>query len=250
MMGLLRRWFGPPDGPPESDEVTGDDASMAPVDRLLAEHGLQALDKQLHLQDLVGEADWLLDQDAGTITFGEKACSAQVLGTESQADSSWLWAWANPSVPPALTKNAAAMRTYGETHSIAAFTSPQVDLRESLSGETLAMIASELSGADAYYRGPYEGGAVFVMVRLPDDAPRQVQGDGLRAVRTLSYAPLSLPIGLTRQMVERFLSWIGLTLESSAGSLIGRDAAGQALTVEFDGLGRMSRVSSTFAPPP
>lgn len=106
---MLRRLFGGP-------EARGDDAAgsieappLDPISRLLMEHGLPALDKQLHLNDLVGEADWLVNQDAGTITFGgEKVCPAQVLGTQSDASGTWQWAWANPRVPEHVTKDAAA----------------------------------------------------------------------------------------------------------------------------------------------
>lgn len=104
-MGFLRRFRGSP-GPPAEDR--------AAVLALLAEHGLAALDQQLHLDDLVGEADWLLDQDAGTITFGgERACPAQLLGTVSDRSRSWRWSWANESIEPTMAKDAESIRAIG-----------------------------------------------------------------------------------------------------------------------------------------
>lgn len=246
-MGFLRRVFGRGADPVVGDPAAASDGTRPPVERLLEDHGLRALDRQLHLQDLLGEADWLLDQDAGTITFGGgEPWPAQVLGTESDADASWLWAWANPSVPAALTSDARAVMAYGASNGIDQFGEAKVKTGGILSGETFAMIAAGLLDADGYYRGPFDGGAVFVILRLPADVPRQVHGDGLRAVRTLSYAPLALPIGLTRGSLERYLAWIGLTVDPSGQSLVARDAAGQSVTIEFDRHGRMGRLSSTI----
>ena len=57
-MGILRRLFGDSkasDDAASSDRFDGLDG----IAQLLLKHGLPALDKQLHLSDLVGEADWL-----------------------------------------------------------------------------------------------------------------------------------------------------------------------------------------------
>jgi hypothetical protein len=247
-MGILRRLFG---GEPKANG-DGTTAYIEPpptdsISQLLMEHGLPAMDKQLHLEDLVGEGDWLLDQDAGTITFGgEKACPAQVLGTQSDASRTWQWAWANRSISEGLTKDALLMRTYGEQHGVEEFMRPQLPLSDTISAEALAMITSQLANADAYYRGPYEGGAVFVMVRLPDDAPRPVDGDLLRAFRTLSASLMGLPVPIRRQAVRNYLNWVGLKTEDQGRDLIGRDSSGESVTVSFDGLGRIGQLSSTL----
>lgn len=249
-MGLFRRLLGGSDEAADEAAHSMQQAVDDPISRLLAQHGLPALDNQLHLEDLVGEADWLLDQGAGTITFGgEKAFPAQVLGTRADSSRTWLWAWANPSVPEHVTSDARVIRAYGEQHGIEEFTRAELPLTETVSGEALALIASQLTDADAYYRGPYEGGAVFVMLRLPEDAPRQIHGDGLRAVRTLSTAPFALPVPLSRDVVESYLRWVGLETEDRGRELTGRDSSGRAVTIRFDGLGRIERVSSTLSPP-
>ena len=53
----------------------------------------------------ISEADWQIDQDAGTIVFttrrGLRVTSpAQIIGTHDSADGTWMWAWANPSISP------------------------------------------------------------------------------------------------------------------------------------------------------
>lgn len=237
-MGFLRRLRGD-SGLPRVDAT--------PVIALLAEHGLQALDKQLHLEDLVGEADWLLDQDAGTITFGgERACPAQILGSTTDRPRVWRWAWANESIDPAVAADSVAIRTIGEREGIEAFVVPDVPVGDDLPADAFALVASELVNADAYYRGPYTGGAAYILLRLPDDAPRQVDGDGLRVVRTLSLAPLALPIGLDRPAIERYMRWVGIEVAAEVDRSIGRDARGGEVTVTYDELGRFARLESTI----
>lgn len=248
-MGILRRFFGESKAP--NDGAPHPDASQVldPIAQLLVNHGLPALDKQLHLSDLVGEADWLLDQDAGTLTFGGMTvCAAQVLGSQSDAAETWLWAWANSSVPEHVARDAVAVRKYGTDHGIEELTRDELPLGGSITGEALALIASELTHADAYYRGPFEGGAVFVLLRLPEDAPRPAPADVLRAVRTLSIAPMALAIPLPRQVVANYVRSIGLIVEDSGRDLVGRDAGGESLTVAFDLSGRIKAVTSTLRP--
>lgn len=240
MSGLWGRLFG----------VGRDaDGSRAAVAELLREHGLRALDKQVHLSDLFDEADWLLDQDAGTITFGgDVVCSAQVLGTQSDASRTWLWAWANPSVPATVRRDAELVRSFGERQGISVMTDAEHRIDPSMSPEMLSLVASELTYADGYYRGPYDGGAVFVLVRFPAEAPRRAPGDVRRVVRTLGLALMVLAVGLNREAVEVYLASAGLEVLAEADEVTGLVADGPSVTVRFDRLGRIRDVRTTLEP--
>jgi len=66
---------------------------------------------------------WNVDQDAGTLVFsnadGTKATTtAQIIGSFSTSDDSWLWAWDNPSVDDKLKADALKVKAYGEEHGI------------------------------------------------------------------------------------------------------------------------------------
>ena len=96
----------------------------------------------MHLSDLFDGADWLLDQDAGTITFGgTMVCAAQVLGTQSDASRTWLWSWANPSVPATVQRDAELVRSFGERNGIDAFTDGEHRIDPSMSPEMLSLVA-------------------------------------------------------------------------------------------------------------
>ena len=239
----MRRLFGRRQ---DAGRASGPDPS--PVVQLLRTHGLRALDKQLHLSDLLDQADWLLDQDAGTITFGgEMVCAAQVLGTQSDTEGTWLWAWANPSVPEAVRNDAELVRDFGERQGIAMFTEAEHRIGSSLPPEMLALIASELTDADGYYRGPYEGGAVLVLLRLPDQAPRRDPGDVRRVVRTLGLAPMVFTVPLDRQAVELYLAATGLEVQVGTDEVRAFATAKPSVTVRFDRRGRIRDINTTLS---
>src|SRR5439155_25126672 len=80
----------------------------------------------------LGECDWDLDQDAGTLTFTrpgaiQATCSVQIIGTYNTDDGTWLWAWDHPSVDPPLQGHAEQLRQYGEKHGIEALTTRKIE---------------------------------------------------------------------------------------------------------------------------
>jgi hypothetical protein len=94
------------------------------------------------------------------------------LGTESEKTKTWLWSWANSAsdIPEKLMVSARRLRQQGERSGVKLLTTPQLKLSET-DGHQLSMIATGLLDASAYYRGPYEGGAIFLLV----DDPRIVR---------------------------------------------------------------------------
>ena len=59
-------------------------------------HAISSFERQLHLSDIAGKGDWHFDLSTSTLSFDNLyQWHAQLLGTESQASNTWLWAWAN-----------------------------------------------------------------------------------------------------------------------------------------------------------
>ncbi|WP_376768412.1 DUF6882 domain-containing protein [Paenibacillus planticolens] len=53
-----------------------------------------ALEKQLAINDSIGNLDWNVDMSAGTATFGnELTFPIQMLGSVSHQSNTWLWAY-------------------------------------------------------------------------------------------------------------------------------------------------------------
>ena len=74
---------------------------------------------------------WDLDAAAGLLrwTFPDRVAEApvQVLGSYSPQGASWMWAWANDSLPSDLRSASEAVRSFGGRQDHAALTTPVLD---------------------------------------------------------------------------------------------------------------------------
>ncbi len=120
------------------------------------------LDALLHFE----EAEWNVDQDAGTITFtrpdGLRAVApVQIVGTYNTTDGTWLWGWDHPSVEAALARDAALVRQFGHERDIEPLALHKIACTESDCWEFTAL-ACKLAGAQGAYRGA--AGTVLVFM--------------------------------------------------------------------------------------
>jgi hypothetical protein len=114
----------------------------------------------------IGEADWDLDQDTGLITFTnsrnvQAIAEAQFVGTYNRVDGTWLWAWDNPSLEPALVAQVEITREYGLQHNIAELTVRKLRITEERCWEFTAL-ANKLGRSQGAYRGTAGDTLVFL----------------------------------------------------------------------------------------
>jgi hypothetical protein len=104
----------------------------------------------------LGDGDWSVDLNAGTITFTNTKTIAtapvQVIGTYFTGDGTWLWGWDHPSVPDQSAVAAKAMLAYGKRHGIANITTRKVAISED-DAWAMTGAATYLTGAQGGYRG-------------------------------------------------------------------------------------------------
>lgn len=206
---------------------------------LLTQHAATALARQLALADLIGERDWQVDLGAGEVTFGgEMSFPIQLLGTESHGDGTWLWAWANTQsgLPPQLLALVSAVREFGTRNGVAELTDATFPLSRA-DGHQLALIASGLTGR-CYYRGPYEGGALFFHLENVPDEPVAPE----RAFTVVNQVIMAFPVD-HRAMVTAFLQQQGWRVESGEDLVTGVHPGGTEMRVTFDELGRIADLS-------
>src|SRR5215469_5397105 len=137
---------------------------------LLARHAGLSFEKQYSLTDYLGSHDWLISSERDSISFGPgKVFPAQILGTESQSTYTWLWAWANEAsgLSPDVVRDSIKLRQLGERSGIQELLEPEIEMG-AISGHHFALIASGVCDAAAYYRGAYDGGAVYVLLYDPE----------------------------------------------------------------------------------
>lgn len=218
---------------------------MTRFEQMLTRYIGSAFARQLALADVIGEADWQLDTRTGQLSFSNgQVFSTSVLGTQSDLSGTWLWAWANGSLAQAedgVMDAANKLRAYGEAHSIPEFTQPEIRLGI-VNGYTLAMVASGLLKAGGFYRGPYEGGAAFLLLRpgAVPTAPPSVE----RILTTLSQVIqyFSVPHDA---MARAFLEDQGFAITEHGSTWNIQAADGRALRLEFDDRRRITGMKAS-----
>lgn len=226
----------------------------ATMQALFDEHAGLALSRQRDLGERIGTWRWDFAMDEGTMRFSKPgvlgfgaksiASPCQVLGSESESSGTWLWAWANTQsgIPASLLRAAEALRARGERDQIPELTARSLDLAE-WDGHRIAMIASGSSASAAgYYRGPYPGGALFVLLTgqslvTPVDMPV------LRFTSVLPELIAGFPIEDHRRAARGLARGLGLKVaeDEPRWTVSGGDGAAD---VTFDAQGRLANVQS------
>jgi hypothetical protein len=108
---------------------------------------------------------WDLDQRTGIITwtFDDRVASApaQIIGSHNPATESWLWAWANESILPEMSRDARAIRDWAVRHGQNALIAPQLTA-DAETAATLTALAVRISGATGLYRGAGGGASPII----------------------------------------------------------------------------------------
>ncbi len=220
---------------------------MKKLTAYLEQYALLALEKQEKLATLVNGHTSELDLDSGKIIFTDgHEFSFQVLGTESDNTLTWLWAWAEEQIeiPENLLTSSLQLKDWGKREGIEEFAIPSVDLSRA-DGHVLSLISSQISSASCYYRSPYEGGAVFVLI-FSEVVDRQ--------------PPFGLN-GLSRQFTDfisryefnhqnalvSYLRANNLSFTEKGPFVSAKLVTGEKLIAEFNGQGRLKTVNGRTA---
>lgn len=204
-----------------------------------------AMARQLAFADFLGERGWAVDLEAGTVAFGDDLTyPIQLLGTESEVNETWLWAWSNPSeIPPPLLETARQLREYGAQQQIPELTNSTFGL-DVADGHRLAMLASGLVRKTVYYRGPYDGGALyFLILGLPGEvfAPVTVE----RACAVIGQVIEIFEVD-HRCLAETFLHEQGFALSTTTDGLHAVRDDSSSLDLAFDREGRITEISASL----
>lgn len=148
----------------ESAGQTGDRADLS----TLLLQGEDMIDQlaRAHMSWGLGSADrWDLDQTTGIIawTFPDKtaAAPAQILGSFSHTSGSWLWAWANKSILPEMSRDANIFRDWAEAHGHHHLAQPEIDADEK-AASSLVALAVRVTNATGYYKSSGSNSAVVI----------------------------------------------------------------------------------------
>lgn len=230
--------------------------SRSPGFRRLFDRGIGiALDRQAWLTERIGEASWGFDMGTGAMTFtlpsGEEIVTAcQILGTESEITRTWLWGWANEQsgIPGRLLEVARGLGRAGADRDVPELSTPSFPLGE-VDGHQIAVVASAVHRAAGYYRAPYEGGALFVLLtgpELEEPAPLPL----VRFATGWSRVCSAVPDQVTdqRAAVRAYAAHLGLTAEDQDRQTIRVFGVGGEARVQFDALDRTAAIEASATP--
>lgn len=203
---------------------------------------LLSVERQEKFGRVIGEHFIEKDLDSGLARFSpELEFSFQVLGTESENTLTWLWAWAEEQteLPDDLLKSSLRMRAWGQQENIRECTTASVDLHIA-DGRIFSAIASEVCQASCYYREPYEGGALFLLLfgNAIDRQPSLDVGGLTRGFSDLMVYPFN-----HRNSLVSYLNAKGLTFTSSEDAVTCRLDSGEDLRAEFDAAGAVQSIN-------
>lgn len=227
---------------------------------LLDDATLLSYEHLFHLQDVIGEGDWSADLFAPEFRFtGEPdiVCTGvHLLGSAAPGPRSWLWAWANPAgYPEQVTGLSLAVRQFGQEHGIRELTEPEVAF-DALPGspEDPAVVSMMMIRAVSVLSGRWTPGSVhagggtqagFILEHpafvLPDP-------DLARFMRVLQEG-LNEPHLDKRRAYSAYAERRGLEVSvDPAGSHMQLSAPDFQVLVDFDELGRPSKLSARTSP--
>ncbi|SRR5258707_817163 len=130
-----------------------------------AVHGAQALNDQCMREFRLGSwPRWEANLEQGKFYFLEDgiprvAASVVVVGTYSTKSETWLWSWANESLPSAVKDSMRAVRNWGSREGVRDLTEPKFPADEEYGWE-LASVVLRLLNAICIYRYPFSSGFV------------------------------------------------------------------------------------------
>ena len=215
---------------------------MSPgLEELFCEHAARSLEKQTVLSGLLDDSDdWAADLDAGTITLGRHTWRCQLLGSESEVDDTWLWGWANNAgYSPDVLDAANQLRALGEQRNIPELTDRKLRI-DVANGHQLAMVAAGVCGANAYYRGPYDGGAAFLLIQDPAFPPPPA-AKAVNFVNTFSTLIRVMTVPNHRKALLAYARQHKLTATESGSAVKLRFPTGEVAQANFDAQNRLAK---------
>ena len=124
------------------------------------------------------------------------------------------------------------MKALGEEHQIPELATPVFPL-DGIDGHYLAMLASGICHADAYYRCPYEGGAAIILIK-DENFPKNNEPPLKRIAGIFPQAIASIEIANHRQTLAAYLEHYGLVGEAEGDTLVVKENGEAVLTAAFD----------------
>jgi hypothetical protein len=223
---------------------------MTDFKSLFTKHCAMSYDKQLQLADALGDAgNWELDLPTGKLSFaGGTTLNVELLGTEALPEATWLWSWTNATdvLPANIMQAALEVRAFGEANGISEFTDGMLNVDDRLNGHHLAMMAMMLTEAQGYYRAPFDGGALFLLItgkQLPTSEQAPIQ----RIAHVFPQMIQSIRIENHKEAFIHYLEAYSLQIKESGTAVFGLYEDDETrIHAEFDDKQRLAKLTTVM----
>ena len=218
---------------------------MRELHGLLVEHGVYSLEKQELLHDYLGDHRWDLDLEQHTVDFGlGRILRPQILGTTSDSSGTWLWAWANESLPRPMVVASEALHASLEAAGVSLLREAEAPLDDA-GAHVVGMVASGLLQADGYYLAHHSAGAVLLL--LADPALASLRTSDLTHVSSFFTSFISSwEIADQQAALVSYLRAKGLAVREEGAVVSARHPDGRCVRGCFDELRRLVELDVTL----
>jgi hypothetical protein len=242
-MGLFNNIFGQNDTTENTNE-TQPQQNLIPCkteQELIERFGGNAFDKQIDLDEVIGDNNWNVDMTKGEISFWTNLVfPIQVLGTFSHSSETWLWAWANTKsgLSESVTKQAQQLKKYGEENGIDLLKNSEFDAtKDDL--HLIGLIASGMFNSSGYYIADYGQGAMVVTIK--SDKVDKIRQDNHHRILTV-FPQLISQFQMNHNLaLTNYLTYKGYNI-SENGTQLTATKKGNTIIAEFDDKSRLTNL--------
>lgn len=223
---------------------------MTDFKTLFTQYCAIAYDKQLLLADMLeGAGDWQLQLPTGKLKFASGlVMDVQLLGTEALPEAAWLWAWSNATdvLPDDMLSVATLIRIFGTEHAIEELTEPLINIDERRNGHHFAMLSMMLSETFGYYRAPFDGGALFLLIINPNLPVPEVKP--IERVATVFPQMIqNIRIENHKQAFIHYLEAYNMQIKDTETAVFGLHESDETrIHAEFDDQQRLSKLTTVM----
>lgn len=207
---------------------------------------------QLAIQRALGkyvtkDFDWNIDFRSKIITFGENSYPINFIGSASNVDDTWLWAYENiNNFDASLIELAHEVRDQAQQFGCPELLTPKIKLEGAVDAHALATVCSAiLDGKFCYYLAKHDQGSAAVLLEnIPDIVFKRLD--------TTEFTKIALEIIANhdvdhRIFIEGFLHWNQAVSNFGEKQIIAKfdDNDDHQLQIDFeiiDGQSRITRV--------
>jgi hypothetical protein len=137
------------------------------------------------------------------------------------------------------------MKQLGEQQEISELIEPQLPLTDEINGHVFSMIASGVCDADAYYRGLYDGGAAFLLIKDPL-FPRCQELPLARLASAFPQAISAFPIRDHKFALTSYLDDFKIAYKVEKNAVVVREGSETMLTAQFDEQNRVTKLDASL----